>query len=106
MRIALRRRLPSPARTLAVLGPVDIPAREPQIALERGVARDSRHMGGTAVARNLYINRYLRGQALYQMQASPINSADIVVDNTDFKSPNVTQTPSGTADRGAPRAGH
>ena len=27
---------------------------DPEIALERGVARDSRHMGGTAVARNLY----------------------------------------------------
>jgi uridine kinase len=67
---------------------------EPEIALERGAERDSRHMGGRVVARDLYLNRYLRGQALYQAQASPTASADVVVDNTDLKSPRVTQTPS------------
>jgi uridine kinase len=52
----------------------------------RGVKRD----GGDAETKELYTNRYMPGQKLYQLHSSPKRKADIVIDNRDPLNPRAT----------------
>jgi uridine kinase len=57
------------------------------VTLARAVVRDAGLLGGTDVVRARYERRYLPGQALYRDAASPLNKADIVIDNSDPQQP-------------------
>jgi pantothenate kinase len=57
----------------------------PEASLRRGVARDSLLMGGTETATDRYHNHHLAGQARYHAEASPIDVADIVIENADYE---------------------
>lgn len=53
------------------------------VTLARAVVRDAAHLGGPAHARRRYERRYLPAQALYREAASPLDEADVVIDNSD-----------------------
>jgi uridine kinase len=59
------------------------------VTLARAVDRDSELLGGAHVVRRRYEQRYLPGQALYREAASPLETADIVVDNSNPTDPRV-----------------
>ena len=49
----------------------------------RAAVRDADLLGGAVAVRRRYERRYLPGQALYREAASPLDRADIVIDNSD-----------------------
>lgn len=49
------------------------------VARQRGIARDSDRVGGTAEAEALYDRRYLPAFRLYELEARPQQNADLVV---------------------------
>lgn len=53
------------------------------VTLSRALERDAADLGGPDAVRQRYQRRYLPGQRLYRDAAAPVESADIVVDNTD-----------------------
>jgi uridine kinase len=53
------------------------------VTLARATVRDAEHLGGAENTRDRYERRYLPGQALYREAASPLDQADVVIDNSD-----------------------
>lgn len=60
---------------------------EPAVALKRAVDRDAASTDEEEIVRHLYAKRYLPGHELYEEAVSPARLADVVVDNTDPRSP-------------------
>ena len=60
-----------------------------ETSLDRGLARDSRYMGGEAATRNRYLRRYIPGQKLYFDVARPTEIADVIVRNDDPARPEI-----------------
>lgn len=61
------------------------------VTLARAVQRDVQLFGSQDEVRRRYERRYLPGQALYRGEASPLDYADIVLDNTDPTDPIVVR---------------
>lgn len=61
------------------------------VTLTRALVRDLEQFGSEAEVRRRYEQRYLPGQALYREMASPIDNADIVIDNSDPAFPHVVR---------------
>lgn len=61
------------------------------VTVARAVVRDAQLLGGAEEVRRRYERRYLPGQALYRAHASPLDTADIVVDNSDPRRPRVVR---------------
>jgi uridine kinase len=61
----------------------------PEITLSRAVIRDLALFGSAEAVQRRYLRRYLPGQALYQSEASPRETADFLVDNTDPGNPRI-----------------
>jgi uridine kinase len=61
------------------------------VTLARAVVRDAEHRGGAEQVRRRYEQRYLPGQALYRDAASPLDEADVVIDNSDPLRPTVVR---------------
>ncbi len=59
------------------------------MTLARAVVRDAEHLGARKRVRRRYERRYLPGQALYRDAASPLDDADVVIDNSDPLRPHV-----------------
>ncbi len=59
------------------------------VTLQRAVRRDRALMGGEAAVRRRYEVRYLPGQLHYRTIASPLEIADIVIDNTIRRDPRI-----------------
>lgn len=59
------------------------------VTLARAVVRDAEHIGGAEQVRRRYDLRYLPGQVLYRDAASPLDEADVVIDNSDPLRPKV-----------------
>lgn len=55
-----------------------------ETALERGVRRDAELLGGEAVARQKYQDRYHAASRMYLEQIQPETLADFILDNTGF----------------------
>lgn len=58
-----------------------------QVALDRGIARDSDALGGPQAAREAYETRYMAACRLYLRERSPRERASMVIDNTDLTRP-------------------
>lgn len=58
-----------------------------RIAMERGIVRDAARMGGEAVARERYEQRYVPGERLYLDTVRPWQVADVIVTNEDLSAP-------------------
>ncbi|HVM19941.1 MAG TPA: hypothetical protein VM307_08275 [Egibacteraceae bacterium] len=65
-----------------------------QVTLSRAAVRDRHLFGDEAALRRRYQRRYLPGQALYREDASPLEVADVVLDNSDWRNPVVLRWPS------------
>lgn len=63
------------------------------VTLARAVVRDAELLGGAQKVRRRYQRRYLPGQALYREAASPLDKADVVIDNSDPLRPHVARWP-------------
>lgn len=63
------------------------------VTLSRAVVRDAEHLGGEEQVRRRYEQRYMPGQALYRDAASPLDEADVVIDNSDPLRPHVIRWP-------------
>ena len=63
---------------------LDVP---PEVAAERGVARDAAALGGADAARAAYRARYAAACRIYRAEEAPRDRASIVVDNTDPAAP-------------------
>jgi uridine kinase len=59
----------------------------PETTLMRALVRDLDELGSAEEVRLRYEQRYLPGQALYRAEASPLDAAAVVVDNTDPAAP-------------------
>jgi uridine kinase len=59
---------------------------EPEVALERGIGRDTASEGYDEAIR-LHTDRYADGEAIYVEEVDPLRRADLVVDNTDLDHP-------------------
>lgn len=57
------------------------------VTVERAVQRDSARGRGPEELRSIYKRRYVPGQRIYMERCRPKEQADIVVDNTDVRSP-------------------
>ena len=64
-----------------------------QVTLSRAAVRDGHLFGEAEAVRARYQARYLPGQALYRNDASPLEVADIVLDNSDWQRPVVLRWP-------------
>lgn len=53
------------------------------VTLARATVRDAEHLGGPESTRRRYERRYLPGHALYREAASPLEQANVVIDNSD-----------------------
>lgn len=58
-----------------------------EYTVARAVKRDGWYLGSEDETRKIYDERYVPGQQLYFKEADPRTTADIVIDNTDFKNP-------------------
>jgi uridine kinase len=65
---------------------VDAP---PEVAARRGQLRDAERLGGAVQAEALYRQRYQPAFEIYRKACSPLERADIVLDNTEFASATV-----------------
>lgn len=62
-----------------------------QFTVERAVKRDGYYLGSEQETTAIYNERYVPGQKLYFKEAKPGETADIVVDNSDFTNPIITK---------------
>jgi len=62
-------------------------ATSESVAEQRGVGRDADRPGGEDAARELFAQRYRPAFDLYDRLCSPEQSADVIVNNDDFSSP-------------------
>ncbi len=67
----------------------------PAVCLQRGIDRDSAHLGGPEQTRRMYAERYQPAYELYEQEASPEASADLIIDNDDPAQPTVHARPDG-----------
>ncbi len=56
-----------------------------ETAIQRGVQRDAKHLGGQNAAKEKFENRYHKASKRYIAEVNPEALADIVIDNTDFE---------------------
>ncbi|MBT2483543.1 MULTISPECIES: uridylate kinase [unclassified Microbacterium] len=68
---------------------------DPALCLERGVQRDADGLGGQAPARLSYESRYQPAYELYETEAQPERTADVLVDNNNPADPHTTIRPDG-----------
>lgn len=64
-----------------------------EVTLSRAELRDRSLFGDHDAVRRRYEQRYLPGQALYRRTASPVQAADVVLDNSDWRNPVVVTWP-------------
>lgn len=64
----------------------------PELCLERGIARDSARMGGSQQVRRTYTMRYQPAYDLYEHEADPMRTADVIFTNDDPTHPHMTFT--------------
>ena len=62
-----------------------------EVALERGIARDREMEGSADAAERLHRERYQAAEEIYIADVKPASIADIVIDNTDFGSPQIVR---------------
>lgn len=62
---------------------------DPELSLERGVARDTASEGGVEEATRLHRDRYHAAALIYLAEADPRSVADVVIDNRDFANPGI-----------------
>ena len=62
-----------------------------EVALKRGIARDHEMEGSADAAERLHRERYQAAEAIYMSDVNPASIADIVIDNTDFGSPQIVR---------------
>lgn len=55
-----------------------------EIAIQRGILRDEKSLGGLEKAKQKFINRYHLASKIYIENCDPMSKADLVIDNTDF----------------------
>jgi uridine kinase len=68
--------------------------------LRRGTTRDQAWMDSAEAAAERYRTYYIPGEELYLAEVRPVEKADIVVDNRDFRAPRITRDrPAGIAGR-------
>ncbi len=60
-----------------------------ELSVRRGTARDAEREGGTAQAEALHRDRYLAAETIYIAEETPMDVADVVVDNTNFERPRI-----------------
>jgi len=60
------------------------------ISYDEMVARGVRRDGGDAETEELYTQRYVPGQKLYQLHSAPRRKADLIIDNNDPLNPRIT----------------
>lgn len=58
-------------------------------ALRRGIRRDAAALGGDTAAAEMYRHRYHAAFERYVRECAPEASADIVIDNTDYDTPDI-----------------
>jgi uridine kinase len=63
----------------------------PSVTVARAVQRDAELLGGPEQVRRRYEQRYLPGQDLYRKAASPFETANIVIDNSNPSAPLVVR---------------
>lgn len=61
----------------------------------RGIARDTKLLGGVEATRRLYAQRYRPAYALYERACRPHETADVIVDNEDIAKPSLWIRPGG-----------
>ena len=66
---------------------------DPEIALRRGIVRDSAAEGAEEAAR-LHRDRYHAAEMIYLAEVNPRSLADVINDNRDFKRPRILTRPS------------
>ncbi|MCT2007608.1 uridine kinase [Micrococcus lylae] len=71
----------------------------PAVCLQRGIDRDSAHLGGPEQTQRMYAERYQPAYELYEQEASPEASADLIIDNDDPAQPTVHARPNGRLPR-------
>ena len=62
---------------------------DPELALRRGIDRDTEMEGSRSEAEALHRDRYHPAELLYLAEVDPVARADVVIDNTDFAAPTV-----------------
>ncbi len=67
----------------------------PAVCLQRGIDRDSTHLGGPEQTQRMYAERYQPAYEMYEQEASPEGSADLIIDNDDPAQPTVHARPNG-----------
>lgn len=60
------------------------------VTLERMLTRDSSLFSSENEERILFEKRYMPGQNLYLKEAAPQKNSDIIIDNSDFNNPKIT----------------
>jgi uridine kinase len=58
-----------------------------ELSIRRGVDRDAESQGGRQHAELLHRDRYLAAELVYIREAHPAARADVVIDNTDIRTP-------------------
>jgi len=66
---------------------------DPDVALRRGVARDTAMEGGAVAAEELHRDRYNVAEMIYVDEVDPSTRAEVVVENTSFDLPRVLKSP-------------
>lgn len=61
----------------------------PAVCLQRGIDRDSAHLGGSEQTQRMYAERYQPAYEMYEQEASPEQGADLIIDNDDPTQPTV-----------------
>jgi uridine kinase len=64
-----------------------------EVTLSRAVVRDIDQFGHALAVQRRYQRRYMPGQTLYRDTASPLQVADVVLDNSDWNDPVVVRWP-------------
>lgn len=67
----------------------------PAVCLQRGIDRDSAHLGGPEQTQRTYAERYQPAYEMYEQEASPETSADLIIDNDDPGQPSIHARPDG-----------
>ncbi len=62
---------------------------DPAVSLERAIARDAGREGA-AEAEALHRDRYHAAEEIYLAEVDPVAHADVIIDNTDFAAPIIT----------------
>ena len=60
---------------------------DPELALRRGVVRDTEMEGGAEQAEALHRDRYMAAETIYIDEVDPMSLAEVIVDNTVIERP-------------------